>query len=273
MQHLNFDLGILTETKIMDDKYTPLQFGFRTLATQAPSSHQGGVVLFWHYHAAHWHLEDPYPTSPNSIITTLVSGDTQYLIIRVYILSSINHTPMLQIITQTIDKHPRIPPIILGDLNANLAHPTTHRNIDLSTLIHQHHLKDAISLFQQKHNHKYIWPQKCNTLPTKTSKCDYILTPYKHQIANAQICIPDLFKLDHYAIWVLLPGANTVKHQCIKCHCSTLPTIEPKSMPELISNCKLNILQEQCTTLKLEKATQALEKQQCIKEACLAAQE
>jgi len=180
---------------------------------------------------------------------------------------------MLQTITQTINKHPRIPPIILGNLNANLAHPTTHWDIDLSTLIHQHHLEDAISLYQQKHNRKYTWWQKCDNLPTKASTCDYILTPYKHWIANAQICIPDLFKSDHYAIWVLLPGANTAKHQRIKCHCSTLPTIEPKSIPELIGNCKLNILQEQCTTLKLEKAAQALKKQQCIKEAHLAAQE
>ncbi len=106
MQHLNFDLGILTETKIMDDKYTPLQVSYCTLATQAPSAQKGGVVLFWRFDANHWHLEDPYPTSPNSIVATLVSGNDRHLLIGAYISPNTDHTPLLQIISHTIDKHP-----------------------------------------------------------------------------------------------------------------------------------------------------------------------
>jgi len=73
LQHLNFDLSIFTKTKITDNKYTPLQFGFHTLATMAPSTSQGGVVLFWQFDATGWHLEVPYPVAPNVIMATLIA--------------------------------------------------------------------------------------------------------------------------------------------------------------------------------------------------------
>jgi len=158
MQCLNFDLGILNETKITDDKqYTPLQFGYHTLTTQAPSAQKGGVVLFWRFNATHWHLEDPYPTSPNSIVATLVSGSNRHLLIGTYISPNTDHTPLLQIISLTIDKHPQMPLIIMGDLNFNLTNPTTTRDMDLTTLVHQHQLEDTVSMFQQQKNCSYTW--------------------------------------------------------------------------------------------------------------------
>jgi len=146
-----------------------------------------------------------------------------------------------------------MPLIIMGNLDFNLAHPMTTRNMDLTTLVHQHQLEDAVSLFQQWLDRRYTWWQKCKN--------------HKYHLANAQICSPDLYKSDHWALWILLPGATSAEHQCIKRHCSTLPTITPTTTTELIRNCKINILQEFKTTLKLEQAAHALEKQQCIKEA------
>jgi len=69
----------------------------------------------------------------------------------------------------------------MGNLNANLAHPTTTHDIDISTLVQQLQFKDFISLFQQKHSWRYTWRQKCTNLPFRTSQCNYILTP--HNIA------------------------------------------------------------------------------------------
>jgi len=139
-------------------------------------------------------------------------------------------------------------------LNANLAHPATHHYINISTLIHKYHLEDAISLFQQKCNNTYTWHQKCTNLPTQTNHCDYILTPYQHCIASAKICNSDFYKMDHYALWILLPGIGCTECQCIKCHLSTLPNIKLASNPKFISNCKVNILQEHKTTLKTGKS-------------------
>jgi len=51
MAILNIDIGIFMESKITDDKYTPLQLGYMTLVTKASSPNQGGVALFWHYNA------------------------------------------------------------------------------------------------------------------------------------------------------------------------------------------------------------------------------
>ncbi len=68
------DIGVFTETKLDHEKYTPLQFGYTTLATKAISPSQGGVALFWRSDATTFHVEDPYQVSPNTIAATLVSG-------------------------------------------------------------------------------------------------------------------------------------------------------------------------------------------------------
>ena len=47
MDRMNVDLGILTETKHTGGVNTRESSGYRVLATDAASPHQGGVALFW----------------------------------------------------------------------------------------------------------------------------------------------------------------------------------------------------------------------------------
>ena len=47
MSQANMNLGIFQETKCTDGIYTRESAGYRIVATDAPSRHRGGVVLFY----------------------------------------------------------------------------------------------------------------------------------------------------------------------------------------------------------------------------------
>ena len=47
MAQANIDLGVFQETKCTDGIYTRESAGYRVVATDAPSRHRGGVVLFY----------------------------------------------------------------------------------------------------------------------------------------------------------------------------------------------------------------------------------
>jgi len=75
MDMLNVDIGVLTKTKLDHDKYTPLQFGYTTLATKAISHSQGGL----HYPGAVMPLPSTSKTPTKYHLTQLqppLSPDT-----------------------------------------------------------------------------------------------------------------------------------------------------------------------------------------------------
>jgi hypothetical protein len=47
MEAMGVDLGILLETKLTGGIYTQISSGYSVVASDAPSTHQGGIALFW----------------------------------------------------------------------------------------------------------------------------------------------------------------------------------------------------------------------------------
>ena len=84
MRHTNMDLGILTETKLVEDFYTTRCEGYDIVSTKAKSKHQGGVILFYQQ-STKWHIEGTNTFSPNVIHAELVSGKMRWTIVGAYI--------------------------------------------------------------------------------------------------------------------------------------------------------------------------------------------
>ena len=244
MQLMCVDVGVLTETKITDDRHTKLQFGYHVVATQAPSAHQGGVALFWRYDASSWHIEDPTSTTPNTISALLVSGSKRWHLIGTYCSPSLPHDTVCTEITFAAQWHPNTPIILMGDLNANLHSPTTTRDVDFSTLTLSLHLIDPLGLFKQRNDRSYTWKQKLHDGRIITSCCDYILTPAGHRIFNAQIVPPECFCSDHYAVWTFIAGQETQTHQRIVCFRSHFPSFLSATIDDWIEDCKFQILKD-----------------------------
>jgi exonuclease III len=120
MRLMGIDLGVFTETKLVDGTYTREAEGYEVVATEAKSNHQGGVALFYRKTAENWVIEGTRPFGPNVIRTTLVSGKKRWVIIGAYIPPSEEDGHTIECIQAAATIHPRSPLILLGDFNVNL---------------------------------------------------------------------------------------------------------------------------------------------------------
>jgi hypothetical protein len=83
MKAMGISLGILTETKLIDDTYPTTAHGYTVVATSAKSHHQGGLALFHQTDAKSFTLEGTSAFGPNVIRTTLVSGQRRWTVLGV----------------------------------------------------------------------------------------------------------------------------------------------------------------------------------------------
>ncbi len=67
------DIGILTETKIDDNRHTLHAEGYDIVCTKAASAHQGGVAICYKS-SEKWHIEGTRTYGPNVINAVIVSG-------------------------------------------------------------------------------------------------------------------------------------------------------------------------------------------------------
>jgi hypothetical protein len=74
MKAMGIRLGILMETKLINDTYPTIAHGYTVVATSAKLHHQGGLALFHQTDAKSFTLEGTSAFGPNVIRTTLVSG-------------------------------------------------------------------------------------------------------------------------------------------------------------------------------------------------------
>ena len=65
MGEMKIDLGILTETKIVTDVHARSWDGYSLSATQADSTHQGGVALFYRTRSDAFVIEGTRTFGPN----------------------------------------------------------------------------------------------------------------------------------------------------------------------------------------------------------------
>ena len=124
MKQMEIDLGVLTETKFQNDKYTKTCEGYTVVGT-ATDGNTGGVVLFYRDGQEGWVLESIRNFGPNVIRATLVSGQKRWYILAAYIPPSDEEGLTLACIATATDTitNQRWPIILLGDLNVDLDRP------------------------------------------------------------------------------------------------------------------------------------------------------
>jgi len=171
-----------------------------------------------------------------------VSGHQRWIIIGTYMSPNDDPAEHIRDITNTRNQYPDIPPIIVGDFNANINNPTTQRDVELSTLAAALQVRDPIHIFKQKRNRKYSWHMKYTGRRTMKSRCDYVMTPYQQRIIDAKFSSPAPFDTDHQAVWTAIPGADADEHQSIQKRRSKMPAIKATCNNERITNSKLQLL-------------------------------
>ena len=87
LSQMNVGIGVLTETKFMNKKYTKRCEGYTIKATKAESRHCGGVALIYKKQKT-WTLESVKCFGPNVIRATITMGQKRYSLIGAYIPSS-----------------------------------------------------------------------------------------------------------------------------------------------------------------------------------------
>jgi exonuclease III len=188
MRQMNMDMGIFTETKLTNGRYTREAEGYEVIATEAKSNHQGGVAIFYRTKGKSWVIEGTRCYGPNVIKATLVSGLKRWTIIGAYVPPSETDGKTLDCI-QAAARNSNNPIILLGDLNVNLHEMTNanERQQETSALIATMGLQDLSKHFQQKERWgKWTWKQEREGRRI-TSVCDYILAEKKgrlHSLPN-----------------------------------------------------------------------------------------
>jgi exonuclease III len=119
LQKMGADIGILTETKITDERYTRSAFGYDIICTQAPSSSCGGVAILIKQGCKNWHVEGTRPYRGNVINTVIVSGSDRWSLIGSYIAPSETNGETVAEISNAAKRNSH-KVIMVGDLNIDL---------------------------------------------------------------------------------------------------------------------------------------------------------
>ncbi len=157
MADLNTDIAILTETKLCHGRHTRRRHGYTVFATSATRTQQGGIALIWQAAPAHWTLKGMRVISPNTISATLVSGIQRWLILGTYLTPNALPDEELTVLENEYQRHPQIPIILLGDLNADLDDNENVRSIAIATTMQHLGVMDSIHKFPQKNHRRHTW--------------------------------------------------------------------------------------------------------------------
>jgi hypothetical protein len=71
-------IGILTKTKVTNDRYLKSHLGYRVLVSKAASPHQGGIGLIWRKDHNGFEVEAVWPLTLNLMSFQLVTGNERY---------------------------------------------------------------------------------------------------------------------------------------------------------------------------------------------------
>ena len=246
MEQMNVDIGILTEAKLTGGIYTRYSSGYNVVATSARVHNQGGVALFYK-NSPDWQVESVRQHGPNVISFQLVAASQRWGVVGAYVPPSDLDT--VEYITQAFEAMPRaISPILLGDLNVDLANPRDGRGQEIAAELASLGLEDLLLHFRQRRRFRHgktFW--QCRDGRMVRSRCDYILGTDRRMFKNVSIRDPRLYTSDHYMVHGrLLLSSNRRQHLAYQRARKRFPLQPPKGGPmtradALFQALKLNI--------------------------------
>jgi len=208
MSKMSIDLAVLTETKLTNGRHSHFGFGYSVFATNASSPHHGGVA-FAHRSDPQcgWHLESIQAFGPNVLSALLVSGSSRWHLVGCYIPpSDLTGTTLAHITAASLRfSHPLL---LLGDLNVDLDHPQSPRDLGIAASLSSLGVFDLSTHFYRR-AHRWTWSQTRNGHRLR-SLCDYILGSSRSDFRNVQFKTVPNFDSDHRLVRgdLVLPHAK-----------------------------------------------------------------
>ncbi len=148
MKLMGVDCGVLSETKLTKGVYTRWSSRYSVRSTHVLSKWQGGISLFWRA-SEMYEVKEVRICGPNVLTFQLVLGATRWYIIGCYIPP--NYLTTLMHIKQAWQACPKgCLPIMLGNLNINLAALRDKREERIAKLVNTMALVDMSSHFCQR---------------------------------------------------------------------------------------------------------------------------
>ena len=214
MKRMNVDVGVFTETKLVAGKHTVNSSGYKVVATEAKSAHQGGVALFFR-DAEDWHIEGVKPFGPNVIAATIVSGNWRRSIIGVYIPPSEEDGKTIEFVRLAAHKMRKNPIILVGDLNVDLLNERrrrNHRMEETADLVALLDLKLINGRFRRKRKcGVWTWWQRREGAIVKATT-DYILFQEANDATSYSLKTPR-FDTDHRLVKAGLKARSVKEHR------------------------------------------------------------
>jgi hypothetical protein len=160
MEAMGVNLGILLETKLTGGIYTQNLSGYSVVTSDTPSTHQGGIALFWQANKT-YEVEDWRICGPNVLSFVIVTGSQRFYAVGCYIPPT--NLSTLPQVKQALNECPQgHTPLLIGDLNVNLCAPRDERDEQIAEVVEDVcGLTDLSKHFcQRSHGHtrgRWMW--------------------------------------------------------------------------------------------------------------------
>jgi len=228
MRDLNTDIAILTEAKLTGGRHARMGHGYNVFSTDATSPSKGGIALVWRAGPQPWTLEGMRAISANTISATLVTGSQRWLLLGTYLTPNEPPDEELDRIETEFRRHPRLPVIIMGDLNTDIDDTTDERSIAIATTLHHLGTHDVSPLFHQKHRRQHTRHRHMPDGSHQRSRCDYAMVDPEIPVKSLRIVIPPRYVSDHWAVKIQIYSSTMHEHGRYLHNRSRLPAIKPE---------------------------------------------
>ena len=148
LAQMGVGLVVLTETKIVTDRYPKTASGYSIMCSKAVSRHQGGVTLMWKEDDPKFEVESVlFNNGPNIETFQVTTRDERFYVIGVYIPPDCNkEVDALRGAWEACSQGCK--PIILGDLNSNFGFPRDEREEVIVDLLDEINLIETSCRFR-----------------------------------------------------------------------------------------------------------------------------
>ena len=204
LESLGVDIAILTEAKLTGGIYTRGGRGYLVVATEAKSAWQGGVAICVR-ESSHYVVEETTKFGPNVMAFQLQTGSKRFYIIGAYVPPS-DRTTIDQIRDAWKQCLGGCTPILLGDLNINLAQPRDERDEEIAEECGFMGLTDMSRHFRQPRKRRrcrgrWTWRMRRRGRDI-SSQADYLLAPEgnRREFRGVTLKAPWHHDSDHRAV-------------------------------------------------------------------------
>jgi hypothetical protein len=213
MKLMGVNFGALLETKLTKGVYMRWSSGYNVRATHAPSAWQGGISLFWRASDLYeYEVKEVELCGPNVLSFQLVTHAARYYIVGCYIPPN-NLTTLMHVEQAWMACPKGCLPIVLGDLNTNLATLCNKQDETIAKQVDNMNLVNMSSCFRQcrgiNSHSRWTWQMRRGRRWV-SSQCDYILgrATNLRQFWRISVQMPFCHHSDHHTLVAKIPAGR-----------------------------------------------------------------